>query len=478
MKKLLFGGILALAVIGLISAKGNGEGLEISGAVSTGLRFDAVGGGDTWQGPARNDAGYPKWTDTGFWQPTFGLWHDDAGNRFALTALYNKRNYGLKSSVELNGGGFNDWDPGVKFVNLYGWFELLDSKLRFTVGRIDDSVWNAPGAEDFNYSTGLGLRFEAKPMDGLNVGLFLRPAGPNSEYWGDLLTTWSINNKTPTPTPTFIHPDAKGDVYSRFGDALLETSFGAKYENDIFVAAAGLKLASEATKPRTLDWSYGLGVIGSGDLPNSDVGSIGNGNVATDQEGVYNNLKGVGFALYAGFGLKMVDNLTAELGFQLANLGAFNKYGWVWITQKVAYDMHPMSFGLNGHQKILAVNVEGADDIHHYVPWIAKTKDLDKFANAHLEFVPWFTYALNEKTDVGIDVPLKFQPGSLVNIDLGLKPRISYKFGDNFNISAYYIFNVTAFNGEVAKTIDSEGNSKSWDPLIRNAIQLNLVWSF
>jgi len=45
-KKLLFGGILALVAVGLISAKGNGEGLEVSGAVSTGLRLDIVGGED------------------------------------------------------------------------------------------------------------------------------------------------------------------------------------------------------------------------------------------------------------------------------------------------------------------------------------------------------------------------------------------------------------------------------------------------
>jgi len=449
MKKLLISGILALAAVGMMSAQ---EGLQFSGNLKTGVRLDFMGGDEELNGaPARDgNTGLGKpftVAEPDMWAPTLGFWNDDAANRFDLNMIYNKSNYGFK----VTGRGqfysfYGNNGVDISFPNAFGWFEVLGGMLNLKFGAIDDSVWNAPGVEDFHYSTGLGFRLEAKPIDGLNVGLFVRPAQASRAYWGNYLDKNGGG---------FIHPSTEGDSYSRLADALLETSIGAKYESDLFDAAFGFQLASEASGARTMDHNFGLGFykFGMTDTPRP---------TWPTSDG-YDDVKGVGFAFYLGAAIKVVDNLTLEIGAQLANLGAFDKYGWVWITQKIGYELNDtMSFGLNAQQKILTADEDNSKAGPGY--W---APDADVAANAALEFVPWFDYKMSDKLTVGVEIPLAFQP-YIVDIDLGIKPKVSYQFGEQLALNAYYRFNVTAFN---------EDNFRK-GVLIRNAIQLSLDWSF
>jgi len=382
MKKLLFGSIMALAAIGLISAQQNGEGLKISGSISTGLRMDIVGGGDDWQGKGKDNEGFPDQNKSEMWAPSFSLWHDDIGNGINLTAEYNKQNYGFKFTSEWRFRTV-DWRADVGFPNVYGWFEVLNGMLRFSAGKVDDGVWQSPGVDDFNYSTGLGLRFEAKPVDGLNVGFFIRPAEEYKNYWDGTLNLAGNND--------FGHRDVKGGeetIHSRLVDALLETSFGAKYVSNMFDVAAGFKLASEATGARTTDWNFGHEYFGAGTPNVSNV---------TSKDVYDNELKGAGFAAYIGFGLNMIENLTLGVGAELANLGAFERLGYVWISQKVEYAMNPFTFGLNAHQKILTTEDKYSRDVAFpkFDPDNPPNPLPDiSYAKVYLEFEPNFNYRL------------------------------------------------------------------------------------
>ncbi|MDR2701720.1 MAG: hypothetical protein LBB72_04750 [Spirochaetaceae bacterium] len=434
------------------------KNLRVYAAVITGLRFEAVGGGADWNkapdyewtGPANSDTGFSL-TETSAnspYSPRLSLWHDDFGNGFLLDLRYTKNDAGLVVSTELQ---FLQPSPylssmSLEFVNAYAWLDLYNRMFRLSVGHIDDPVWWSPGVEPFRYDTGLGLRFEAKPVEGLNVGFFIRIADHYKDFWVD------ENGKDKYVETE--HPVTRvTGIGSHFIDALLETSFGIRYEHKYFDIAAGLRLTSKATGAFTeMEWGlYPITQL----MP--DIGSHG-----YDHKDLAMDMKGAGLRAYAGLGLKMIDNLTLEAGAQFANLGSFNRYGWIWITQRVQYNLddYNLHMGLNFHQRIPVTDED-------FSPKGMLAKDAVK-PSPDLEFGVWGSYALGQKTGVRLDTRFITIPG-ILDMQISPMPGFWHVFGENVILYTYYRFYISYFN---------EATTGYKDPLIRNAVQVNLEWRF
>jgi hypothetical protein len=236
-------------------------------------------------------------------------------------------------------------------------------------------------------------------------------------------------------------------------DALLESSFGIRYEHRYFELAAGLHLTSGATGAFT-EMEWGLFPI-TQQMP--DIGSHG-----YDHKDLATDMKGAGLRAYGGFGLKMVKNLTIEAGAHFANLGAFNRYGWIWATQRVQYNLDNINLhlGLNFHQRIPTTDED-------FSPKGMLAKDAVK-PSPDLEFGVWASYALSPNTGVRLDTRFITIPGHL-DFQISPMPGFWHVFNENVLLYAYYRLYVSYFN---------EYTTGYKDPLIRNAVQVNLEWRF
>ena len=460
MKKIVFAGILTLLTAVLIFSQEDAQekNLRISAAVRSGLRFEAFGGGADWNnapsyewtGPANSDTGFSltETSENRPYAPRLSLYHDDFGNGFALDLRYTKNNAGLVISTELNFVQASSLLSSMKleFVNAYAWLDFYNRIFRLSIGHINDSVWWSPGVEPFRYDKGLGLRFEAKPIQGLNAGFFIRIAEHYKDFWVDEDGKDKYNE--------MLHPASRGTgIGSHFIDALQETSFGVRYEHEYFDIAAGLHLTSKATGAYTeMDW--GLYPI-SQRMP--DIGFHG-----PDHKDLASDMQGAGLRAYFGLGFKMIDNLRLEAGAHFANLGVFNRYGWVWITQRVQYNLDNINLrlGLNFHQRIPTTDED-------FSPKGMMAKDASK-PSPDLEFGVWGSYALSQSTGVRLDTRFITIPG-ILDLQISPMPGFWHVFGEHVVLYTYYRFYISRFN---------EYTTGYRDPLIRHAVQVNLEWRF
>ncbi|MDR3343634.1 MAG: hypothetical protein LBT14_12810, partial [Treponema sp.] len=424
------------------------EGLKFSGAVKTGILFSA-----TTEKTAHDDDGSEIAPD-----PTITMYSDDADmdiGRFDLDAAYTKANYGVVLGLRAEGNP----DLPLTLRNGYAWADLASKKLNMKVGKIDDGVWTGGGEQDFDISTGWGFRLEVKPIDGLNVGLFL--TGPNND---EGVPWFTIDNGVGLPS---------------IGDFLLETAIGAQYEHAKFAVSAGLKLDGKGDGPNT-------GIIESDDF--SDPGDILKGsdeNFGYTNESdsppyppaYYDNKAGLGF--YIGANIKAVDKLTAVIEAAFSNLGAFGGtidegkisdtpikrksyyepegIGTIWINEHFAYQvLDPLAVGLVMHQYIFGGSARSGDDATQ-----AKL-------SPELRFTPYVEYALNSALKLGLDVRFRVKPDYYA-LKLDIKPKVTYTLSESAKLVAFYDIDIQKL-GEAVKT----------DPetVIANAVQLDFVWTF
>ena len=125
-------------------------------------------------------------------------------------------------------------------------------------GLIDSAVWNTAGLDDENLSNGYGVRLEATPIAGLNVGIVLGG------------------------TSALLHGES-GD-YLGAEDFFKRTTIGASYTTDAFYAAAAFKLKKDDA----------IGVVHTNGQQHIAITSAEN-------------------ALAVGLGLTAVENLNATL---------------------------------------------------------------------------------------------------------------------------------------------------------------------
>jgi hypothetical protein len=423
MKKALIGFLILALSAGVFAQEEKEQGLQFGGALKTGILFQTS-------------------SEDGKYDPSIGLYNDDAGKetRLDLDGSYTKDNYGVvfrlrsdtitgkevkdtKNETDFNIG------PVVEVNQAYVWADFLGEIINVKLGKIDDSTWKTGGDEGFHYSTGSGLRLEVKPMGGLNVGFFLN--GPN-------------DSGLPTAKQNGNREVLSGILAKEF---ILETSFGAKYESDLFDFAAGLRIDSKADGLTTEEFY---------------------GHTTTNVQTGGDTNKGLG--AYGGFAVKAVPNLTAAVEARFSNLGDYGKYGWIWINETLGYAItEQLEAGLVMHQHIF-----GGDNK------FVKVKDSnnqevslkgDKSVSPYLKFKPYVSYALNDKWTVGLDIPVNLWI-DIVDYDIGAKPKLSYQVGENAAISAFYLFNYVQ-HGDLAGNKDPKP-----DAIMANTVQIDFIWTF
>ena len=119
--------------------------------------------------------------------------------------------------LEIDEGG-----EGALYVyNAHGWFTIADI-VTLRAGLIDPGVWTVDGWIDENLSSGLGLRIEATPMEGVNVGAMFS-----------------------FPDPYKNVEDGAEKVFGTTAGFFQEVAFGFSYEQeDLFEVSAAIKLNS------------------------------------------------------------------------------------------------------------------------------------------------------------------------------------------------------------------------------------------
>jgi hypothetical protein len=355
--------------------------------------------------------------DTDAHDPSMRMYNDDAGKetRFDLDGSYTQDNYGVVFRFRTD--TLISSPTTIEVNQAYAWADFLNDMINMKVGKIDDSVWKTSGDEGFHYSTGSGLRLEVKPMAGLNLGVFIN--GPSDgfftgkEIWLDL---------------------EKGESSTVTERYLLETAFGVKYETEAFNVAAGLKLDGKGDGLTQYD-----DVVKTKDTE---------GNTPPDYRTIKDSEKGMG--AYVGFGVTPMKGFNANVEAQFNNLGGYDDYGWIWINETVSYAVtEPLEVGLVMHQRLFG------------------SKALEtgpKDPSPYLTFKPYVSYALNDKWTVGLDVPLGFWT-DIIKYDIGVKPKLSYKVGDNASINGFYLFDI----------VEPDNDSVS---VTTHTVQVDFIWTF
>jgi hypothetical protein len=354
MKKALVA-LLILAVAGGVFA----QDLTLSGEIDTGITIGI---------PSADGA-----------DPFVYLYNDDAGPaRFRLNGDFSLENYGLKFRIATE----DDFKNGVgNAVSAYAcvYANFLNDILTLSAGRIDGSAWATMGDYDTGIDGVTGVRFEVKPITGLNFGFALK-----------------------------VVPIDVGYTISQF---FQETVIGAKYTSDLFEANVAFELDSDA------------------DAVNSDGDVDFFGGDANSDE----------LKVIFGVSVKAVPKLTAIIDGGVTNLGDFSNAGVFEVHEKFAYAItDPLEAGI-----VLVEKIYGKSDTDPYLkinPWVSyklidpltarldvvvETDDrgtYEIFDPIKLTIKPKLTYAVGEKaeiagwwsssfttSDTDLDIPHKLQ---------------------------------------------------------------------
>jgi hypothetical protein len=415
--------LLILAVAGGVFA----QELKWSGVLKTGVQFYAD-----------NEKAY----DDDARDPGFKLYSDDAdrnGGRLDLTATYTNNNVGVKANLR------NEYLTTLSFNNAYGWIDFIDGKLNVKAGKIDDGVWRGGGDQNFNISTGYGVRFEIKPIEGLNFGAFL--TGPNSQ----------------------AHQYSPKEGYAPIGDFLSETAIGVSYTADAFDVSAGLKL----------DGDDNSGYIGQDDF--TGVGGVKGQAVANEAKG--------GINAYIGFNLKAVENLTATIEAAFNHLGNFSGNpsagtavnpekehtfyedvkgtGSIWANENIGYQISdPLGVGLLMHQFIYGGKVDSDAD------------GANAAYNPELRFTPYVNYAISDALTVGLKGTYTVK-ADWYDLKLDIKPNLSFKVAPNATINAYYNLGIAdETKYAIAAGKSYSGTNSDPDSVTSHTVQIDLIWTF
>jgi hypothetical protein len=417
MKKLWLLGALALALASAnLPAQEDAE-LRINAGVQTGFGVQIGNQHTAWED-------YPVFT-VGNWDRESLAWFQISLNRGTHGFMFNPEFWGMTR----HGGAVQD-SNGIFLSDAYGWFTLADDMVRISLGRFDaNSVWHNFGVIDRQYSQGLGMRVEVMPIDGLNVGLFLRPTHRNvSGSIGDPITNGNMN---------------------RLSYALANTSFGARFNpaGGLFGLSAGLELRSQWELRRNFGEGWFSQHQGRPTSNNPDVVDFLLGRSRPLRNGVTNDpapvgnpdLSNLGVSAYFGANLNLIDDLTLQFGVEAINLDDFNWSGQVWTTQRVRFDMDPLMIGMDMQQVFLAGNMsrwnwaEGFDhsgDVSHGPMDII------------FRFVPHVRFDVTDDTRVQLNLPVTLAPSwSSENFNamaFAVEPILTQQMGQGFSIQARY----------------------------------------
>jgi hypothetical protein len=410
MKKLLLVGVLALAMGAWLHA----EGLTVTGNVRTGM-------------DVRIGNQYHSWPES----PEFRFGNWDNRTDLGLNMVYSRGNYGFRFMPRWR---LNHGAPGAEgttynnfrfAANVHGWVSFADDMVLITAGLVDSNPWaNFGGGWDGqNYAQGTGVRVELRPMDGLNVGFFLRP--------------WHTS---------MVWPETN---VNRLSYALANTSFGARFapaDGPIGIAA-GLELRSRYQNRPNVgyhDFSMGAanvrpGAREIGDHINSDFSNLG-------------------VRAYLGAGINVIDALTLEVAVEAFNLDDFNHSGYIFTTQVVGFDMSPLQVGVDFHQLFLT----------GYQSRFQQSQDND--VRVVLLFEPHVGFDITSDTRATFAVPFDIAPnwnGDDTAFGFTLAPGITHMLTPGLQLYTRYRMNFNNGGGQPGS------NSE-----IGNRLNVQLNWTF
>ncbi|MDR0710213.1 MAG: hypothetical protein LBF77_09125 [Spirochaetaceae bacterium] len=285
-------------------------------------------------------------------------------NRADLYINYSLANYGAFIGLRAQNYGPNAMDYGQifpRYAFIYGNF----GPTRLSVGKLYDELLPVPGSRIWK-STGPGdshrftddeaysIRFEVKPIEGLNVGV-----------------QWFF--------PAFdgylegFRADGRNDLSGYYtkgldeSNAWREIGIGAQYSNSVFDIQAGVRFDSEVDrfnkfdtgpqgKGSYLDKYYGQASIMAKGVPAITfmASDIGDGARLPRYKHLDKIVKfdysqapnvtaeylpyGDGHYAFFGFNYKGRKNMTANAHGGVYNLGAFNEFGYGRFSESVKFD--------------------------------------------------------------------------------------------------------------------------------------------
>jgi len=159
---------------------------------------------------------------------------DDAGSgsgRFRINAEYSVGNFGIKVRMQMESWGSGGGGDMPAWPYAFGYGNLLDDQLTFSIGKLGASPWGTGGPELWKELESInslgGMRLEIKPhfIPGLNVGFVINAFDGYTDMY-------------PVAEPiTFLH-------------VLQESVVGASYTHDLFMIRAAYRFDSVADNGR------------------------------------------------------------------------------------------------------------------------------------------------------------------------------------------------------------------------------------
>ena len=316
------------------------------------------------------------WDKDGNWglEGINAIWQE---NRADLYLSYSFMNYGAFLGMRAQYYGANAFDyNGI--IPRYAFIYADLGKAKVSVGKMYDELlpvqgsrlWKTTGPGDshrFTDDEAYSLRFEFKPLEGLNVGFqWFFPA------FDGFIEGFRVDGQNSISGAYAKGLDESG--------AWKELGIGAQYSNSMFDAQAGVRFDSEVDRFNKLDTGpqgagtylvhyYGEAKLWAKQFPatatmatdlgdglalprykhmdkivNSGVNLRPGGNPTDPNDyipfGEYLPYDGGHYA-FLGFNLKGIPNLTANAHGGFYNLGAWNEFGYGRIAEFIKYNITP-----------------------------------------------------------------------------------------------------------------------------------------
>jgi hypothetical protein len=392
-------------------------GLVVTGTVRAGFR---VSGGTVSDHDERG-------VDGDVVDPVAYAYSDDPNNgapfRAQLQLVWTRGNLGVKTRFRYQPGGesaaLGSTTPFnvQSFINkAFVWGDVLDKKVRLTVGKEQDAAWgvfwsNLSGSDTDQYDGKDGAKIELKPIDGLNLGLFY---GANGLFTGAYRTTNENGEGIPAVTSGLT--------------PLLVA--GAKYSTDTFGVTASLLHQFNFADTT----SYGLGIQDlSGALPNTSNLLVGiklspsalpltvNANLGLGNLGAKTEKK-----------LNANDDVEGNETEGWYNDGDYNPYTFFYAKLNAEYGVNDaVAAG------ITISDIQVGSGYYYAVSDAGESTDRGEGQFFPITLSPYVNYAINDNVEVGGELSFKINKGGSDQFGFGVTPSATFQLGSGASFNVY-----------------------------------------
>jgi hypothetical protein len=391
-------------------------GLVVTGNVRTGFRVD----GSTWddykvKGDSTGDADHAD--------PRAYAYSDDPDNgapfRAQLQLVWTRGNLGVKTRFRYQPGADSAALGSTAPSNLaavinkaFVWGDVLDKKVRLTVGKEMDAAWgffsgNLSGSNTDQYDGKDGAKIEIKPIDGLNLGVFYGA--------GDLFTKAF---KTST--------DAPGHTTENVDPLLVA---GVKYNTGTFGITASLLHRFNFKEPTVYE----------------NIRTLTNAEPNTSNllVGIRLAPEGVPLTVNANLGVSSLGAMTvskykeenpAATDSEAYNSGDYNPYTFFYAKLNLGYGVSDaLSLGL-------AVKDIQVGSQYYYALGDADEPGLGQLFPITIS--PSVGYAINDDVEVGGELQFRINQNGTDQFGFGVNPTATFQLGSGawFNVYDEIVF--------------------------------------